>query len=228
MTVDRRDLLGGLACLGALGLAEWLRPRTPVVLMPEGGKLTQLVPVQLGQWVQGQEGDIVVPRTEGSLASRLYGDQLARIYYRAEQSNLPMMLSIAYGFTQSDALQLHRPEVCYPAIGFTVGPPRPMTLELGGARVPAVALTATMQDRIEDLIYWTRMGRRFPRSEGEQREMRFANAVEGLVPDGALVRASAIRTNPDVAVFSQVEGFMQALARALNPVGRRVLLAAEN
>jgi EpsI family protein len=226
MTIDRRDLLAGLACAGALGLAEWLRPRTPAVLMPEGGKLTELVPERLGPWVQGPEGDIVVPRTEGSLASKLYGDQLARIYYQPDRPNLPMMLSIAYGYTQSDALQLHRPEVCYPAIGFTVGPTRPMVLKVGGASVPAVALTATMQSRVEDVIYWTRMGRRFPRSEREQREMRFANAIDGLVPDGALVRASAIRTNPEVPVFGQVEGFMQALGGALGADGRRVLLAA--
>lgn len=228
MTIDRRDLLAGLACAGALGLAEWLRPRTPEVLMPKGGKLAKLVPERLGPWVQGRDGDIVVPRTEGSLASRLYGDQLARIYYREDQPNLPIMLSIAYGFTQSDALQLHRPEVCYPAIGFAVGAPRPLLLALGGERVPAVALTATMRDRVEDLIYWTRMGRRFPRSEGEQREMRFANAIEGLVPDGALVRASAIRTDPETPAFSLIEEFMQAMAGALGVDGRRVLLAAKN
>jgi EpsI family protein len=228
MTIDRRDLLAGLACAGALGLAEWLRPRTPIVLMPKGGKLTQLVPAQLGPWVQGPEGDIVVPRTEGSLASRLYGDQLARIYYQPDLPNLPMMLSIAYGYTQSDALQLHRPEACYPAIGFTVGPARPMVLKVGGATVPAVALTATMGGRVEDVIYWTRMGQRFPRSESEQRKMRFANAIDGLVPDGALVRASAIRTDPETPVFGQVEGFMQAMGNALGADGRRVLLAATN
>jgi EpsI family protein len=228
MTIDRRDLLAGLACVGALGLAEWLRPRTPVVLMPRGGKLNELVPEKLGLWVQGPEGDIVVPRTEGSLASKLYGDQLARIYYQLDRPSLQIMLSIAYGYTQSDALQLHRPEVCYPAIGFTVGPTRPMVLKVGGASVPAVALTATMQNRIEDVIYWTRMGRRFPRSESEQREMRFANSVDGLVPDGALVRASAIRTDPETPVFGQVEGFMQAMGDALGTHGRRVLLAATN
>ncbi|MEY4240286.1 MAG: EpsI family protein [Pseudomonadota bacterium] len=226
MTLNRRDLLAGLACAGALGAAEWLRPRTPVVLMPAGGKLTTLVPDQLGPWMQGREGDIVVPRTEGSLASRLYGDQLARIYYRADQRDLPMMLSIAYGFRQSDALQLHRPEACYPAVGFTVGPPRALTLVLGDRTVPAVALTATVRDRVEDLIYWTRMGRRFPRSEAEQREMRFANAIEGLVPDGALVRASAVRINPEIPVFGEVEGFLRALAGALGHDGRKVLLAA--
>ena len=227
MNLDRRDLLAGLACVGALGAAEWLRPRTPVVLMPPGGKLTKLVPQQLGPWGLGHAGEIVLPRTEGSLASRLYGDQLARIYYRADQPNLPMMLSIAYGFKQSDALQLHRPEACYPAVGFTVGPARPFDLNLGGASVPAVALTATVRDRIEDVVYWTRMGRRFPRSEAEQREMRFANAIDGLVPDGALVRASAVRLEPEVPVFRNVEDFLRALASSIGRDGRKVLLAAE-
>lgn len=227
MNLDRRDLLAGLACVGALGAAEWLRPRTPVVLMPPGGKLTKLVPPQLGPWGLGHAGEIVLPRTEGSLASRLYGDQLARIYYRADQPNLPMMLSIAYGFKQSDALQLHRPEACYPAVGFTVGPARPFDLNLGGASVPAVALTATVRDRIEDVVYWTRMGRRFPRSEAEQREMRFANAIDGLVPDGALVRASAVRLDPEVPVFRNVEDFLRALASSIGRDGRKVLLAAE-
>lgn len=227
MSIDRRDLLAGLACAGTLGVAEWLRPRTPVVLMPPGGKLTNLVPAQVGPWALGGDGDIVVPRSEGSLASRLYGDQLARIYYRADQPNLPVMLSIAYGYRQSDSLQLHRPEACYPAVGFTIGPARALELDLGAIKVPAVALTATVRDRVEDLVYWTRMGRRFPRSEAEQREMRFANAIEGLVPDGALVRASAVRTSRDVAVFDQVEAFLKAMISSLGRDGRKVLLAAD-
>lgn len=222
--IDRRDLLGGIACAGALGLAEWLRPRTPVVLMPQGGKLADLVPERLGPWVRGREGDIVVPRSEGTLASRLYGDQLARIYYREDGASLPMMLSIAYGYRQSDALQLHRPESCYPAVGLAVGPAQALTIDVAGGHVPAVALTATGRQRVEDVVYWTRMGRTFPRSAAEQRRMRFANAVEGLVPDGALVRASALRTNPNAPVFAEVAGFLRNLAGGLAPTGRKVLL----
>ena len=223
--MDRRDLLAGLACVGALGSAEWLRPRTPVVLMPDGGKLADLVPERLGPWARGREGDIVVPRTEGTLASRLYGDQLTRIYYSARQPDLPMMLSIAYGYRQSDALQLHRPEACYPAAGFAVGPARGLAIPVAGGAIPAVALTATGRERVEDVVYWTRMGRSFPRSDAEQRRIRFANAVEGLVPDGALVRASAIRTNPEVPVFAEVSDFLRALAGGLGQAGRQVLLA---
>lgn len=226
MNLDRRDLLAGLACFGALGAAEWLRPRTALVLMQQGGRLTDLVPSQIGSWQLGGDGDIVVPRTEGSLASKLYGDQLARTYFRADQLRLPIMLSIAYGTQQSDALQLHRPEACYPAIGFTVGPSRAGVIRAGAIAIPVVSLTARAQGRIEDIVYWTRIGRDFPRSDAEQRKMRFANAIAGIVPDGALVRASAVRIDPAVPAFTAVEQFLQALVSDLDDAGRRVLLAA--
>lgn len=227
MKVDRRDLLAAMACLGSLGAAEWLRPRTPLVLLPAGQKLADLVPERLGLWVRAGGGDVVVPRTEGSLATRLYGDQLARTYVRGDQPNLPMMLSIAYGVRQSDALQLHRPETCYPAIGFTVDPSTAGVIRAGAVHVPVVSLTARAAGRIEDIVYWTRMGLRFPRNAAEQREMRFANALEGIVPDGALVRASAVRADAAVPVFAQVQVFLRALIGSLGPAGRLALLAAD-
>ena len=225
--MDRRDLLAGLACCGALGAAEWLRPRTALVLMPQGGKLTDLVPRQVGPWLLGGDGDIVLPRSEGSLASKLYGDQLARTYFRTDQLRLPIMLSIAYGTQQSDALQLHRPEACYPAVGFTVGPSRPSVIKAGPLAVPVVELTARVQERVEDIVYWTRIGRNFPRSDAEQREMRLADALAGIIPDGALVRASAVRVDPAQPVFRAVAEFLRAMASVLSPDGQRVLLASQ-
>jgi EpsI family protein len=225
MQLDRRDLLAGLACAGALGAAEWLRPREKVIFMPPGGKLTDLVPASFGPWLRGGDADIVVPRTEGSLATRLYGDQLARIYHQADLAIAPMMLSIAYGYQQSDALQLHRPESCYPAVGFTIGDVRMVDLPAPGGAIRAVALTARMRDRIEDIVYWSRLGRDFPRSQAEQRRVRFSNALAGEVPDGVLVRASSLRNAPDQPQFSAISGFLGGLVGGLNPAGRRVLLA---
>lgn len=225
MSMDRRDLLAGLACGGALGMAEWLRPRTPLVLMPQDRKLADVIPERIGPWARSGDGDVVVPRTEGSLATRLYGDQLARIYARPDQPGLPIMLSVAYGVRQSDTLQLHRPESCYPAIGFTVGPSSPGQLEAGGMTIPVAALTATLRGRVEDIVYWSRVGRSFPRNAAEQRSMRFADAVAGIVPDGALVRASAIRTTADQPVFDTVEDFLRAMVVALGRDGAKALLA---
>jgi len=224
MNTDRRDFLAGMACLAALGGAEWLRPREPLILMPQGVKLAAIVPQQIAPWQRGGDGDVVVPRTEGSLASQLYGDQLARIYIRGDQPGLPMMLSIAYGVRQSDALQLHRPEACYPAIGFRVGPSHRVNLAAPGGAVAAVSLTASLPERIEDIVYWTRVGRRFPATAAEQREMRLADAVAGLVPDGALVRASAVRTDQAIPVFAAVTGFLETMIAALDAAGRQALL----
>lgn len=224
MSTDRRDVLAGMACLAALGGAEWLRPRQPLILMPQGGRLATIVPETIASWQRGGNGDVVVPRTDGSLASQLYGDQLARIYVRADQPGLPVMLSIAYGARQSDALQLHRPEACYPAIGFRVGASRRMDLSAPGGAVTAVALTASLPERVEDIVYWTRVGRRFPTSAAEQREMRLADAVAGLVPDGTLVRASAVRTDQSLPVFAEVTGFLEAMMDALDGSGRLALL----
>lgn len=47
----------------------------------------------------------------------------------------------------------------------------------------------------------------------------------GQAGEGAGVRASAIRTNPEVPVFAEVSDFLRALAGGLGQAGRQVLLA---
>ena len=49
------------------------------------------------------------------------------------------MLSIAYGKNQSDALQLHKPEICYPAQGFTLLAKQNTPLDLLGKPIAAIA-----------------------------------------------------------------------------------------
>ena len=73
--IERRDMLIALACAGALATAEGLRPRHKLVRLREGAKLTDIVPARIAGWAVGRGGDIVLPRTEGSLAARLYSEQ---------------------------------------------------------------------------------------------------------------------------------------------------------
>ncbi len=222
--IDRRDVLAGISCAAVLGGAELLRPRRKLILMPEGGKLKALVPDRFGDWSPGTGGDIVLPLTEGSLASRLYSDQLARIYQHPGGEWPDVMVLAAYGADQSDLLQLHRPEVCYPAIGFEITHRRFVDIAAGGGRhVPAVALTAQKGDRVEDIVYWTRLGEDLPRTAAEQRTDRFIAAVKGYVSDGVLFRASAAR-NGNGPVFDELTGFLQAMIAALRPEARTVLL----
>ena len=59
----------------------------------------------------------VAPETPDSLAARLYGETVGRIYRQQSTGDQVIML-MAHGDVESNELQLHRPEVCYPAFGF--------------------------------------------------------------------------------------------------------------
>ncbi|MEO8723320.1 MAG: exosortase C-terminal domain/associated protein EpsI, partial [Sphingobium sp.] len=108
----------------------------------------------------------------------------------------PIMLLIAYGASQSDLLQLHRPETCYPAVGMAITARRFAQIALGArAHLPVVELTAESGGRIEDIVYWTRLGEYLPLTAGEQREDRLKAAMAGYIGDGILVRASILRAD---------------------------------
>jgi EpsI family protein len=225
--IARRDFLFGGACVAALAAAEALRPRTLITLM-KGLPLTQLVPARIGVWVLGEGGDIVVPKVPGSLSAKLYTDTLTRLYVNSETGEQVMLL-IAYGAAQSDILQLHRPETCYPAIGLAITARRSNDIALGrGVSIPAMALTAGQESRVEDIVYWTRLGEYLPRSAGDQRRDRLKTAMAGTIGDGVLVRASTLRHGPDAPPrYDQLNAFMIALIRAIPAQDRPGFIGTE-
>lgn len=221
--ISRRDWLAGCSCVGALGLAEALRPRERLTLMPTGSKLASLVPHEVSSWRSASGGDIVIPRTEGTLASTIYSDQLARRYV-SDSGRAEIMVLAAYGAAQSDILQLHRPEVCYPAVGFEIAERRLVDLALPGhPALPVVAITATTQWRTEDLLYWTRVGNDLPQTSAEQRSDRLRAAFNGYVGDGVLFRMSAVR-NDESPRFADLGAFARALVDSLTGPARLALL----
>lgn len=225
MRIGRRDFLFGAACVGALGGAEALRPRTQLRLM-DAAPLTEIVPGRIGSWSLSEGGDIVQPKVPGSLSDRLYSDTLTRRYLDGASGN-EVMLLIAYGGAQSDLLQLHRPESCYPAVGLEIQRRVNHDIALpGGASIPAVALTAGAGGRIEDILYWTRLGEYLPRSAGDQRRDRLKTAMAGLVSDGVLVRASTLRFGPD-PVDGVLDGFLRDLIEAIPAQRRRGLIGTD-
>ncbi|NJR77845.1 exosortase-associated protein EpsI, V-type [Sphingomonas corticis] len=193
--IARRDLLVGAGCAAALGAAEYLRPRRALKLLRDGETMARVIPGAFAGWSIGEGGDIVMPETPGSLASRLYSDRVARTYRHADgDGSEEVMLLAAYGAAQSDVLQLHRPEVCYPAVGFTIKERRLVSLPVApGVTVPAVLLSAQAGGRMEDVAYWTRLGDDLPQTGGDQRWVRLRAAMAGYVGDGVLVRASMLR-----------------------------------
>jgi len=187
--IGRRDFIVGAACLVGAGTAQALHPRKRVELIG-AAKLEDITPSSFGEWRQIHVGDVIQPRTEGTLSAELYSQLIGRIYQNV--SGDYVMLAIAYGSTQSDLLQLHRPETCYPAFGFEISKSVLGDVGVRGARVPTRSLLARAPGRLENVTYWTRIGEYLPRTQTEQREDKLRISLGGIIPDGILVRASSI------------------------------------
>ena len=145
--IDRRDLLIGGACAIAATSAQALKPRNKVTLLGKVN-LEDVTPRRFQNWSEAHVGQVVQPESDDSLAKTLYNQRVARVY--ADQaSNAFVMLLLAYGNTQSDLLQLHRPETCYPAFGFSLSSFSRTAIPLAnGAAVPATNLVATIEQRM--------------------------------------------------------------------------------
>jgi EpsI family protein len=211
----RRDLIIGGMALAAAATAEALTPRRKLILL-KGGKIDELVPRAFGSWTAEASSGLVSPDQAGQLAKTLYSEIVERIYHDA-QSGAAVMLLAAYGDTQSDLLQLHRPESCYPAVGFTLESSRPTEIPLrNGAHLPGREVVALAEERRENILYWTRIGERLPQSAGDQRTARLRNAMDGYVADGILFRCSAVGESQ--ASFRLLNEFIPALLNASPPV----------
>jgi EpsI family protein len=211
----RRDALLGGILLASAGGAFALEPRNELIL--RGDKLFEdMVPLAFGGWEVMPSNAMILPREdENSLAATLYSETVSRLY--TSPTRMPVMLVIAYGDTQSDRLQLHRPEICYTAIGFEVGGSRKVAVGMpGGEDVPMRALVARNSQRIEPILYWTRIGDFLPTSATEQRNAKIRTALQGYVADGVLVRMSTV-AEPTPEVFAELEAFSREMIKASDP-----------
>ena len=216
--MDRREFIFGGVCVAALGGAEVLRPREQKILFADQ-KLSEVVPTAIPGWIEQPSASVIVPVTPGSLADQLYNETLVR-EYRPQEAGPPLMLLIAYGGVQNDLLQLHRPESCYPAIGFEITERRLIDIPLApGSAIPAVMLTARLGERVEDIIYWTRLGDDLPQTAAKQRNSRLRAALAGYTGDGMLVRVSGIRYGATPR-FNDLAVFLRAMIHAISPKQR--------
>lgn len=224
MTIHRREFLIGAGCAIAAAGAAYLKPRNRLSLIGNG-KLETLVPKAFGDWTYRSSDAIVVPEGDDSLAARLYSQTVARLYENRQGE--AVMLLIAYGDTQSDQLQLHRPEVCYPAFGFEVSRSTERVLELApGLSIPGRTLRAHSPARSEAIAYWARIGEYLPASASEQRTAGLRSKIDGVIPDGVLVRLSNSLTDLEAA-FALNRSFAAALIAAVPVSGRAALIGTE-
>ncbi|MEJ6002096.1 exosortase-associated protein EpsI, B-type [Paucibacter soli] len=210
-----------LAVCVAGAAASWkLTPRTPMASLHGEFKLEQVIPQQFGNWRvdTGAVGGVVNPQQE-ALLRQLYSQILTRTYINAQGQRV--MLSIAYGNDQRDGMQMHYPEVCYPAQGFQLRSNRPVSLQISGTSIPARRLETVLgNQRYEPVTYWTVIGETAVRGGTAKKLAEMRYGFRGLIPDGLLFRMSSIERESNRA-FSLQDEFAAQLILALSPQARR-------
>lgn len=204
--------------LMASGLGIWLRPTISIADELPPINLKGAVPTAFGNWREqiNLTNQIVDPQQQATL-DKIYSEILARTYANSEGYRI--MLSIAYGKNQSRDLQLHIPDICYPAQGFSVLGKQAGNVDVLGKSISAVRLETSLGQRFEPITYWTIVGDQITSSMTDKRLIEVRYAIRGRIPDGMLVRISSIDKGTDHAYAIQRQ-FAAEMIQAIAPENR--------
>ena len=219
-TSSRRNILVGGGLVAVAAGAAVLTPRRHEGFL-QSGSLNDMVPARVGPWTDTGGQGLVLPESPGTAS--IYDKVVTRSYVGG---GLPaVMLLVAYGAAQGGMMQVHRPEVCFQSAGFRIDGDRVANVTVaGGLTVPTKLFTARREQRIEQVLYWTRIADRFPTSLFAQRTTMLQSGLRGLVPDGLLVRMSVLGADPRGAQ-TILETFARCLVQAGGDSGRRFYAA---
>jgi EpsI family protein len=177
----------------------------------------------LGNYRIADSSDLVIPSADPIL-ERTYTDLLSRLYVAPGLP--PIMLLIALGDGGDAGLAVHRPEECYPAIGFALSDRQRTAIGgIPGAGDAATIVRAGRGEWEEQVYFWVRIGSRFPVSGWDQRMATMRYDLSGRRADGALVRLSRVGADREQAV-KQMQEFNATMLAALPPRGRRLIEGA--
>lgn len=213
-------LLAGLM-MAASVFAVVLRPTHKLADQGPKIELETLIPSAFGEWHEEKRANVlIVDPQQRELLDKIYSQTLTRTY--KNDQGYRIMLSIAYGSDQSDAMQVHKPEVCYPAQGFTLEGKTAATLVLGKDTIPTTRVATSLGQRREPVTYWTTVGDKAVGSGIHKKLVEMSYGLTGNIPDGMLIRVSSI--DPDTAGAYRIQDrFAKQMLEALAPDARRRL-----
>jgi len=164
--------------------------------------LERVFPASFGEWRIDPETAAIAPAPDVQASlDRIYRQVVSRTY--VNDAGERMMLTVAHGGDQGDALKAHRQEKCYEAQGFDITGLAHSRLEVAGRTIPVTRMVATRGERVEPVTYWFTMGDRVVLGRGERLRVQIESGFAGRVPDGMLVRISSLSPDANGAFASQ-------------------------
>jgi EpsI family protein len=210
---DWKFVLVAAALVLAAGGAIALKPSRMVD--PTAAPLATAIPMAFGDWKVDPNITPIPPSPDvQARLEQLYDQIVSRTYVNSRGER--MMLTVAYGGDQSDALKAHRQEVCYSAQGFQIHYAYHGRLRFSDRSIPVTRMLAVRGPRAEPVTYWFTMGDRVVLGRLERLVVQIRFGLSGSVPDGMLVRVSNISTDPAKA-FDAQEQFVSALLAGVQP-----------
>jgi EpsI family protein len=212
--------LAALMCAASVaGIAA--RPTAKAADRGKSISLEVIVPKDFGDWSElaEQSAQVVNPQTK-QLLDKIYSQTLTRTY--ANKRGYRIMLSMAYGDDQRGALQAHKPEVCYPAQGFTLHTSELGQLATSFGNVEVRRLTTTLGARAEPVTYSFTVGDTVTQNRFQKRMAEIKLGLTGQIPDGLLFRVSSIDGDAKRAFAMQQQFAADLLAAVPPPVRKRL------
>jgi EpsI family protein len=210
--------------LVASGLTLALHPTHKISEQGLAIDLEKMIPRTFGDWNEAQNRSIqIVDPQQKETIDKIYTQTLSRTYVNA--NGYRIMLSMAYGDDQRDGMQMHYPEVCYPAQGFVLQSRQTGTLSTVNGSIPVTHILANLAQRIEPVTYWTTVGDRVFQGGMQKKIAEMSYGLNGKIPDGMLIRISSI--DPDqVSAFTIQAQFANQMLISLSQEFREKLIGS--
>ncbi len=222
--LTRRAAIATLLMAGAAAGGQAMVPTKRMALLRGPFKLEDIVPSSFGVWRVDERSSagIVNPQTE-ALLNKLYSQVLDRAYLDDQGNRI--MLSIAYGADQADDdVQLHYPEVCYPAQGFKVSNNRVGVVDLPEGEIRVRRLDTQFADTyFEPVTYWTIIGDQQSLGGFDRKILEIRHGLRGEIVDGLLFRVST-RDRDYEQGFRVQNRFIREIVSAMTPAARKQLV----
>jgi EpsI family protein len=211
----------------AASAAYTMTPHIKLAQLNGGLNLEAALPKTFANWQTDTNNNagVINPQTD-QLLKATYSQTLSRVYVNEVGQRL--MLSIAYGEDQTDgANEIHHPEVCYPAQGFSVLDQRSTDIPTGRGTIRATRLVTNLgRTRVEPVTYWIVIGNEIALNAREKKMAELRHGLRGEIVDGTLFRTSTIDADINRS-FAVQEQFTSALVEALAASDRKRLTALD-